>query len=123
MNVVNLIGYVTSAPIVKKSEGGRERAKFKLSCTKDYTDSAGKRTKTVNVIQCVAYDNNARIVETLVHENQRLFVSGGWTVGTYTDEDGKRQQTNELEVSMMAAPLNIRRKELAEETETASKTE
>ena len=96
MNVVCLMGRLTTDPELKTTANGNSVTSFTLAVDRAYTPK-GEDKKT-DFIDCVAWQNTAEFITRYFRKGQRMSVKGELNKRTYTASDGGQRSVYEVKV-------------------------
>jgi single-strand DNA-binding protein len=96
MNVVCLMGRLTTDPELKTTANGNSVTSFTLAVDRAYTPK-GEDKKT-DFIDCVAWQNTAEFITRYFRKGQRMSVKGELNKRTYTANDGGQRSVYEVKV-------------------------
>lgn len=94
MNSVNLTGRLTRDPEVRYKDD-LAIARFTLAVSRP--KQAGKEA-TSDFPSCLAFGKTAEMVEKYLSKGRMIGVTGSLKTGSYTDKDGKKVYTTEVQV-------------------------
>lgn len=89
MNKVILSGRLTRDPEVRQNTEVKV-ARFTLAVDRYKSDA--------DFINCIAFGKNADFAENYLRKGVKYIVVGNWKTGNYTNKDGIKVYTNELQV-------------------------
>lgn len=96
MNVVCLMGRLTTDPELKTTPNGNSVTSFTLAVDRAYTPK-GEDKKT-DFIDCVAWTTTAEFIARYFRKGQRMAVKGKLNKRTYTANDGGKRSVCEVRV-------------------------
>lgn len=96
LNHITLMGRLTHAPELRRTESGISVAGFSLAVSRDFTDSMGKRE--TDFIDCVAWRSAAEFLCKSFAKGQLAVVDGRLQIRNYLDRDGNRRRQAEVVV-------------------------
>jgi len=100
-NKVQLIGNLGKNPEVKELTGGKKVAKFSLATNETYYNKAGEKVTDTQWHNIVAWGKIAEIMEKYLKQGSEVVVEGKLLNRTWTDKEGKKRYTTEVQVSDM----------------------
>lgn len=101
MNCVSLMGNVGMNPEVKTFGNGKKLALLSISTDERKKDGQGKYQRSSNWHKLVIRGKQAELVENYVGKGQRLFVEGKLVQKNWSDKQGKKRRTTEIEVTRL----------------------
>lgn len=99
MNYVNLIGKMTSLPVLRELENGRKVAQFTLSTKETYIDADGNAKKKSHWHRLSAWGNWVNLIQELGKPGLNVAIEGKLVTRFYNDMQGKKQIVSEVEVN------------------------
>lgn len=96
MNSVILMGRLTADPELKSTNNGISYARFTVAV--DRPTKAGEEKKA-DFIRCTAWRNTAEFISKWFTKGKMIAVEGAIQTGEYTDQDGKKVFTTDINVS------------------------
>lgn len=96
MNVVCLIGRLTTDPELKTTPSGKSVTNFTLAVDRAYTPK-GEEKKT-DFIDCVAWNNTAEFITRYFRKGVKIGANGELNKRTYTASDGSQRSVYEVKV-------------------------
>jgi single-strand DNA-binding protein len=108
-NKVQLIGNLGMNPEIKTFEGGNKLAKFTIATNETYKNAKGERVTDTQWHTLTAWGKTADIVEKYLSKGSEVAVEGKLINKNYTDKDGIKRYTTEIQVSeilMLGAAKN-----------------
>ena len=97
-NKVQLIGNLGMNPEVKTLEGGKKLAKVSIATNESYKNSKGELIKETQWHNLIAWGKTADIIEKYLIKGSEVAVEGKLINRNYTDKDGVKRYTTEIEV-------------------------
>jgi len=97
-NKVQLIGNLGMNPEIKTFEGGK-LAKFTIATNETYKNAKGERVTDTQWHNLTAWGKTADIVEKYLTKGSEVAVEGKLINKNYTDKDGIKRYTTEIQVS------------------------
>ena len=94
MNVVCMIGRLTSDCELKTTQNGVSVTSFNLAVDRSYTPKG--QEKQTDFIPCVAWRNTAEFISKYFRKGQRMAVKGELQQRTYTANDGSKRNVYEV---------------------------
>ncbi|MBQ0077914.1 MAG: single-stranded DNA-binding protein [Bacteroidales bacterium] len=98
VNKVILVGNVGKDPEVRYLESQTKVARFTLATSERYSDRNGEQRENTEWHNIVAWRKNADICEKFVHKGTQLFIEGKIRTRSYTDANGVKKFSTEIEV-------------------------
>lgn len=98
MNMVNLIGKMTTNPTVYEIEGEGKIARFSFSTSEPYLDKNGKTCYTKDWHRVTAWGKWATILDRLCAKGQGLAIEGRLRSRFYS-QNGQQKSITEIEVN------------------------
>lgn len=95
MNNVSLIGRLTADPELKRTTSGIAVTKFSIAVDRQYTKQ--DEEKQVDFINIVAWRKTAEFICKYFTKGQRIALTGCIVTGSYTDRDGNKRYTFEIQ--------------------------
>ena len=96
-NSVQLIGRLGKDPEVK-TFGTKKKAAFSIATTDSYKNSKGELIKETQWHNLIAWGKTAGIIEKYLTKGSEVAVEGKLINRNYTDKDGIKRYTTEIEV-------------------------
>ena len=96
MNVITLMGRMTSDPELKTTPNGVSVTSFSMAVDRTYTPKG--QEKQTDFISCVAWRNTAEFISKFWHKGQRIAVQGSLQTRKYTANDGGQRTVYEVVV-------------------------
>ncbi|MFM6926289.1 MAG: single-stranded DNA-binding protein [Ferruginibacter sp.] len=98
-NKVQLIGNLGNAPEVKTTESGRKLARFSIATNESYRNAKGEKVTETTWHNIVAWGKVAELAEKYLTRGKEVAVEGKLINNSYTDKDGKKRYSTEVQVS------------------------
>jgi len=98
-NRVQLIGNLGTDPEVKTITGGRKVAKIVIATNETYKTQKGEKVTETTWHNLTAWGNNAEFAEKYLQKGAEIAVEGKLKNNSYTDKDGIKRYTTDIEVS------------------------
>jgi single-strand DNA-binding protein len=98
-NRVQLIGNLGTAPEVKIFGGGKKVARLVIATNETYKNQKGEKITETTWHNLTAWGNNAEIAEKYLEKGSEIAVEGKLKNNSYTDKDGVKRYTTEIEIS------------------------
>ena len=92
MNHVTLTGRLTDDPDIRRTQEGKQVARYTLA-----VDRRGK-DNGADFIRCTTFEGGADFADRYLHKGTKIAVMGNIHTGSYTDKDGKKIYTTEVYV-------------------------
>ena len=96
MNVITLMGRLTSDPELKTTPNGVSVTSFSMAVDRSYTPKG--QEKQTDFIPCVAWRNTAEFISKYWSKGQRIAVKGELQSRQYTANDGSQRKVLEVVV-------------------------
>ena len=97
LNDIVIMGRLTADPILRRTSSGKAVASFSLAVDRDFKNADGQ-TET-DFIECVAWKGRAEFVSKYFTKGQMAVVSGRLQIRDWTDADGAKRRSTEINVS------------------------
>ena len=97
-NKVMLIGNIGREPEIKSLPSGVKVAEWSMATSKKWKDKSGEWKENTHWHRCKAFDKTAEAIER-VSKGQRIHVEGSIEYRDWTDKDGNKRQTTEINVT------------------------
>ena len=94
MNVVTLVGRMCADPERKTTANGVVNCPFRLAVQRRFANANGERES--DFINCKAWRGTAEFVAKYARKGDQIAVSGSLATGTWTDADGVKHVTFEV---------------------------
>lgn len=95
LNSVQLHGRLTAEPQYK--EGNTPMARFSLAVQRNFKNQEGNYD--ADFINCMAFGKRANMITQYFHKGSEMIATGEWRTGSYTNQQGQKIYTNELNVN------------------------
>ena len=101
LNQVTLIGRLTADPDIRVTQGETPLtvARFTLAVDRGLGKRAKEGQQTADFISCVAWRSQGEFIEKYAKKGTLLIVSGSIETGSYTNKDGNKVYTTDVNVS------------------------
>lgn len=96
LNVCTIMGRFTRDPELRRTPSGVAVANFTLAVDRDYNPKDGGEKET-DFIDCIAWRNSAEFVSKYFSKGQMAIVSGRLRIRNWTDKDGNKRRSAEVE--------------------------
>lgn len=96
MNVIALMGRLTSDPELKTTQSGVSVTSFSIAVDRSYTPK--DQEKQTDFINCVAWRGTAEFISKYFHKGQRIALQGSLQSRKYTANDGGQRTVYEVVV-------------------------
>ena len=90
MNVVILIGRLTTDPVITRTQDGKCVARYSLAVERKSRDN------TADFIQCVAWDKRGEFAEQYLRKGVKISIRGHIQTGSYTNRQGQKVYTTDV---------------------------
>jgi single-strand DNA-binding protein len=94
MNVITLMGRMTSDPELKTTNSGVSVTSFNLAVDRSYTPKG--QEKQTDFIPCVAWRGTAEFISKYFRKGSKIAVKGELQQRTYTANDGSKRNVFEV---------------------------
>ena len=94
MNVITLMGRLTSDPELKTTNNGVSVSSFNLAVDRSYTPKG--QEKQTDFIPCVAWRNTAEFISKYFRKGNKIAVKGELQQRSYTANDGSKRNVFEV---------------------------
>ena len=94
LNKVILMGRLTAAPEVKRTQSGVAVCSFTLAADRDYTEKDGKRG--TDFIDCVAWRSTAEFLARNFDKGDLLAIAGAIQTRMWEDKQGQKRKAVEV---------------------------
>lgn len=94
LNNVNVMGRLTSNPVMRFTQNRTPVCSFSIACERDY--AADGEEKEVDFIDCVAWRKTAEFVKDHFSKGSTAIVSGRLQKRSYVDSNDKRRYVTEI---------------------------
>lgn len=95
LNSVQLHGRLTTDPQYK--EGNTPMVRFSLAVQRNFKNKEGNYD--ADFINCTAFGKRANMIAQYFHKGSEMIATGEWRTGSYTNQQGEKIYTNDLNVS------------------------
>ena len=95
LNSVQLHGRLTAEPQYK--EGNTPMVRFSLAVQRNFKNQEGNYD--ADFINCMAFGKRANMIAQYFHKGSEMIATGEWRTGSYTNQQGQKIYTNELNVN------------------------
>lgn len=95
LNSVQLHGRLTAEPQYK--DGQTPMVRFSLAVQRNFKNKDGNYD--ADFINCMAFGKRANMIAQYFHKGSEMIVTGEWRTGNYTNQQGQKIYTNDLNVS------------------------
>lgn len=97
-NKVQLIGNLGNAPEIKNTEKGGKLARFSIATNETYYNAKGEKVVETQWHNLVAWGKVADVVEKYLFKGTEVAIEGKLMNNNYTDKDGIKRYTNDIQV-------------------------
>ncbi|MDE7390718.1 MAG: single-stranded DNA-binding protein [Lachnospiraceae bacterium] len=97
LNVVALMGRLTADPELKTTQSGLSVCRFTIAVDRNYA-KAGTERQT-DFISCVAWRGTADFISKYFIKGQLIALDGSIQTGSYTDNNGQKRYTFDVQVN------------------------
>ncbi len=98
VNKITLMGNLVRDPEVRFTPGKQKVATFTLAVSDDYKDKSGEYVKVTEFINCVAWGNQAGVVEKYLQKGAPVLIFGKLKIESY-DKDGQKRYAAKVHVN------------------------
>lgn len=95
MNIVAIMGRMTTDPELKTTQSGISVMSFSVAVNRNYTKDGERQTDFIN---CVAWRNNAEFISKYFAKGQMIAIKGNLQQRNYTDKDGNKRTAYDVVV-------------------------
>jgi single-strand DNA-binding protein len=96
LNHITIMGRMTRDPELRRTGSGIAVTNFALAVDRDYNPKDGAE-KEVDFIDCIAWRGGAEFVSKYFSKGQMAVVSGKLRIRNWTDKDGNKRRSAEVE--------------------------
>ena len=96
LNHITIMGRMTRDPELRRTGSGVAVANFTLAVDRDYNPKDGGEKET-DFIDCIAWRASAEFVSKYFSKGQMAIVSGRLRIRNWTDKDGNKRRSAEVE--------------------------
>lgn len=121
LNVVSLVGRLTSDPEVKTTTNNNKVTSFCLAVNRDYVRQGAERE--TDWIDCVGWNQIAELIGKHLHKGSQVAVTGRIQTRNYEDRDGKKRKVTEVLIGYITFLDKKEAKEASEEPPIAADDE
>lgn len=90
LNRIDIMGRLTSDPVLRRTQSNKPVASFTLAVDRDYNKGE------VDFIDCVAWNNTAEFVNSYFEKGRMAVVSGRLQFREWTDKNGSKRKNAEV---------------------------
>ncbi len=102
-NKVELLGHLGSDPEIKTTESGRRVARLSVATNETYLNTKGEKVIDTQWHTVIAWGKHAEFSENL-KKGAEVLVEGKLQYGQYTDKEGIKRYTTEIQVQTIGVP-------------------
>lgn len=95
LNNVTVQGRLCAAPELKTTPNGTAVVRFRIGCTRNYKNANGEYDS--DFLNVIAWRGTAELVSKRFGKGDMIIVSGSLKTGSYSDKDGKKVYTTDIE--------------------------
>ena len=95
LNHIVIMGRLTSAPELRRTNSGVAVASFTIACDRDFADKQSGEKET-DFVEIVCWRNTAEFVSKYFSKGRMAVVSGRLQIRNWTDKDGNKRRTAEI---------------------------
>lgn len=95
LNQVSIMGRIVRDPELRRTGSGVAVTSFTLAVDRDYTSKDSNERET-DFIDCVAWRTSAEYAVKYIRKGDMVAVSGRIQVRSWTDQDGNKRRTTEI---------------------------
>ena len=97
LNHITLLGRLTRDPELRRTQSGTAVASFTIAVDRDFAPKDGGERET-DFIDCVAWRSTGEFVSKYFQKGSVIAVSGRLQIRNWTDKDGNKRRTAEVNV-------------------------
>ena len=97
LNHITIMGRFTKDPELRRTPTGTAVTSFTLAVDRDFADKQSGKKET-DFIECVAWRQTGEFVDKYFSKGRMAVVSGRLQIRTWTDKDGNKRKTAEVNV-------------------------
>lgn len=101
LNKCVLIGRLTRDPELRHTAAGVAVASFSIAVDRRFKDAGGE--KKTDFFRCTAWRQTAEFVSNHIQKGRLVAVSGAVEINEYTDRDGAKRQSVDVQCDMVEA--------------------
>ncbi len=108
LNKVMLIGWLGSAPELRRTPGGRPVAAFSLAIPRVWVAADGEQREDVDWFNVIAWDGLAEFCREALRQESQVYVEGQLRTRGWEDDQGQRHFRTEVvahEIIVLGHPL------------------
>ena len=94
LNLVQIAGRFTAAPVVRIANSGKSVCNFTIAVERDRKNADGQRE--TDFIPCVAFGSAAEFIEKYFDKGSQAIVAGRLQLRDWTDKDGNKRRQAEI---------------------------
>ena len=94
MNIIILMGRLTSDPILRYTPSNKACARFNIAINRNYKNENGE--KITDFLSVVAWGNQAENINTYFKKGSRIALTGRLQNNNYTKEDGSKVYSTDV---------------------------
>lgn len=113
-NKVQLIGHVGSKPQTRTFDGNKKVVRFSVATNETYCNASGEKVTETQWHSLVAFGKVAEIAEKYLDKGSEVALEGKLVNRNYTDKDGVKKYTTEVQVAELLLLGNHASKAAAE---------
>ena len=95
LNVITVMGRLTSDPELRCTAGGTAVATFTIACERDYSSNETAKKET-DFIDCVAWRKTAEFVSKYFAKGSAAVVTGRLQIRNWEDKNGNKRRSAEV---------------------------
>lgn len=104
---ITILGNVGRDPEMRYLASGDPLTTFSLAVNRNFKDKSGERQESTEWFECVAFGNQAEIVNNYVAQGNQLLVTGRIQTDKWVGDDGSKHQKQKVvvgTVTLMGKP-------------------
>ena len=114
VNKVIIVGRLGRDPEVRFTSGGKAVANFSIATDESYKNAAGERVKKTEWVNAVVWGNSVEsFVQPYLHRGDLVYVEGKLQTREWTDKEGVKKYTTEINVTDIKGLVTSRTNETA----------
>jgi single-strand DNA-binding protein len=98
LNDCDFIGHVGRTPELNFTQSGTPVLNIRIACGESYVDKNGDRQERVEWVPLVVWGKRAEGLSKVVEKGTRLHAKGRFTTREWTDKDGNKRYSSEINV-------------------------
>lgn len=98
LNNIDIMGRLTRAPELRRTNSGVAVTSFTLAVERDYADKTTGQ-KEVDFLDCTAWRGTAEFIDKYFGKGDMMAVNGRLQIRAYTDKEGNNRKAAEIQVN------------------------